>query len=343
MTATPFFSGLYGIVTLLFCLILTVLSFRKTSYRRIFPFLILITALVILFPAAAQENTEPEIHLGTGDITNPPGSGRWSYVYYGTNPFDSGRPLKYRVLNNFENAFSGSSGPRTMLLDCDSIIHEIYYGDNKKWAGSVMREYLNSTESFRFLSGMTAAEQDAIAVSNEEMSKLTASMDSIEEASNKIQDVISIIDNIAFQTNILSLNAAIEAARAGQAGKGFAVVADEVGNLAKRSQEAAQSTSDLIQMVTEAVDRGKGITDETAAALDRVSGYADETNEMIKEISEASINQSEALEQISIGINQISDVVQTNSSTSEQSAAASIELANEANNLKEIVKPFKLR
>ena len=168
-------------------------------------------------------------------------------------------------------------------------------------------------------------------------------MDSIEEASNKIQDVISIIDNIAFQTNILSLNAAIEAARAGQAGKGFAVVADEVGNLAKRSQEAAQSTSDLIQMVTEAVDRGKGITDETAAALDRVSGYADETNEMIKEISEASINQSEALEQISIGINQISDVVQTNSSTSEQSAAASIELANEANNLKEIVKPFKLR
>lgn len=125
-----------------------------------------VMASAVFLPAAAQTNAEPEIHLGTGDIKNPPGSGRWSYVYYGTNPFDSGRPLKYRVLNNFENAFSGSSGPRTMLLDCDSIIHEIYYGDNKKWAGSVMREYLNSTESFRFLTGMTAAEQDAIAVSN---------------------------------------------------------------------------------------------------------------------------------------------------------------------------------
>lgn len=208
---------------------------------------------------------------------------------------------------------------------------------------NVSEEVKNNADNAGRASTIALRTKDAIAVSNEEMSKLTASMDSIEEASNKIQDVISIIDNIAFQTNILSLNAAIEAARAGQAGKGFAVVADEVGNLAKRSQEAAQSTSDLIQMVTEAVDRGKGITDETAAALDRVSGYADETNEMIKEISEASVNQSEALGQISIGISQISEVVQTNSSTSEESAAASIELANEANKLKEIVKPFKLR
>ena len=184
--------------------------------------------------------------------------------------------------------------------------------------------------------------KDAITESNQEMYKLTSSMDEIEEASNKIQDVISIIDNIAFQTNILSLNAAIEAARAGQAGKGFAVVADEVGNLAKRSQEAAQSTSDLIQMVTEAVNNGKGITDDTADALEKVSGFADETNEMIGEISEASHKQADALDQISIGVGQISEVVQNNSSTAEQSAAASIELANEAKRLYELVERFKL-
>ncbi len=185
--------------------------------------------------------------------------------------------------------------------------------------------------------------KEAIAVSNAEMRKLTESMDAIEESSNKIQDVITIIDNIAFQTNILSLNAAIEAARAGQAGKGFAVVADEVGNLAKRSQEAAQSTSDLIQMVTDAVNKGKGITDETAAALDRVSGFADDTNNMINQISQASTKQADALNQISVGINQISMVVQQNSSTSEESAAASIELANEANRLHDLVEPFKLQ
>jgi methyl-accepting chemotaxis protein len=207
---------------------------------------------------------------------------------------------------------------------------------------NVNEDVKGNAQNAEHASDIAMKTKEAIAVSNAEMRKLTDSMDAIEESSNKIQDVITIIDNIAFQTNILSLNAAIEAARAGQAGKGFAVVADEVGNLAKRSQEAAQSTSDLIQMVTDAVNKGKGITDDTAAALDRVSGFADETNNMITQISEASKKQADALNQISVGINQISMVVQQNSSTSEQSAAASIELANEANKLHDLVEPFQL-
>ena len=157
---------MYASALFTFIFLLLPLFLRNRHARRVMKYLLPAAVILpaVFLPAAAQ--TEPVIHLGTGDIKNPPGSGSWSYVYYGTNPFDNGKPLKYRVLNNFENAFSGSSGPRTMLLDCDSIIHEIYYGDNKKWADSVMREYLNSTASYRFLTGMTAAEQDAIAVSN---------------------------------------------------------------------------------------------------------------------------------------------------------------------------------
>ena len=148
MFVSVFPSGSFGFVLLpALSALFFFLFLRKRAGIRWLRLLLLILPAVFL-PAAAQENNGPEIHLGTGDIANPPGSGRWSYVYYGTNPFDSGKPLKYRVLNNFENAFSGSSGPRTMLLDCDSIIHEIYYGENKKWADSVMREYLNSTDSF---------------------------------------------------------------------------------------------------------------------------------------------------------------------------------------------------
>lgn len=242
-----------------------------------------------------------------------------------------------KVANNSSQISSGAQALAQGATEQAGSVQEL-----SATISDVNEEVKGNAENAERASGIALKTQEAIKVSNEEMSKLTESMDAIEEASNKIQDVISIIDNIAFQTNILSLNAAIEAARAGQAGKGFAVVADEVGNLAKRSQEAAQSTSDLIQMVTEAVNKGKGITDDTAEALKTVSGYADETNRMIKQISEASMKQADSLNQISIGINQISEVVQNNSSTSEESAAASIELANEANRLNELVEPFKL-
>jgi methyl-accepting chemotaxis protein len=182
----------------------------------------------------------------------------------------------------------------------------------------------------------------SIIESNADMERLKEAMDEIASASAQIQTVISLIDSIAFQTNILALNAAIEAARAGNAGKGFAVVADEVRNLAQKSAEAAASTGTLINTSVQAVEKGKDIATETAEALLEVASFADQTNEMISTITEASNKQSAAIGQINIGISQISTVVQTNSSTSEESAAASTELSQEAGKLRDLVSPFKL-
>ncbi len=182
----------------------------------------------------------------------------------------------------------------------------------------------------------------SIIESNSDMERLKDAMDEIASASAQIQTVITLIDSIAFQTNILALNAAIEAARAGNAGKGFAVVADEVRNLAQKSAEAAASTGTLINTSVQAVEKGKDIATETAEALLEVASFADQTNEMISTITEASNKQSAAIGQINIGISQISTVVQTNSSTSEESAAASTELSQEAGKLRDLVSPFKL-
>ena len=175
------------------------------------------------------------------------------------------------------------------------------------------------------------------------MTEMSDSMKDITEKAGEISKIIKTIDDIAFQTNILSLNASIEAARAGSAGKGFAVVADEVGNLAKKSQEAAQDTARLIEDTITAVNRGAGITDQTAESLHRVSESFEKIDRLVGSISKASEEQSASVKQVTEGIDQISSVVQTNSATAEQSAAASEELSSQANMLNELVGHFQLR
>ena len=179
--------------------------------------------------------------------------------------------------------------------------------------------------------------------SNSKMEEMSEAMQDITNKSNEIEKIIKTIDDIAFQTNIPALNAAVEAARAGAAGKGFAVVADEVRNLAQKSAEAAKNTTTLIEGTIESVANGGRITEETAEALHIVAGNVGKVTGLIGEISKASNEQANRISQITNGIEQITAVIQTNSATAEESAAASQELSSQATMMHDLIATFQLR
>ncbi len=181
-----------------------------------------------------------------------------------------------------------------------------------------------------------------ITESNVQMKEMILAMGDISDKSNEIGKIIKTIEDIAFQTNILALNAAVEAARAGAAGKGFAVVADEVRNLATKSAEAAKNTTDLIEQTVSAVANGSKIADDTANSLLAVVEKTSKVNSLIGEIAKASEDQATSISQVTLGVEQISGVVQSNSATAEESAAASEELNAQADMLRDLVSQFKI-
>ena len=186
------------------------------------------------------------------------------------------------------------------------------------------------------------AEKDA-EQSREEMGALTQAMERITETSKEIENIIGAIEDIASQTNLLSLNASIEAARAGEAGRGFAVVADQIGKLAADSAQSAVNTRKLIEASLEEIAHGNQITERTAEVISGVLSSMSEFAEVASASADASSSQADMLKRVEDGIGQISMVVQNNSASAEETSAVSQELSAQAEGLKEMVSRFQLQ
>ena len=206
----------------------------------------------------------------------------------------------------------------------------------------VSEQVENNSKSAKEISGRVDELGNAILESNGKMHEMVDSMHEINEASKEIDKIIATINEIASQTNLLALNASIEAARAGEAGKGFAVVANQVNSLADQSAQAAKESAMLIETSVKAVEKGMVIAGQTAAQLEDVAENSKIITEEVTNIAETLETQTTEIQQINEGIEQINDVVQTNSATSEECAAASQEMSSESENLREMIRKFKV-
>lgn len=207
---------------------------------------------------------------------------------------------------------------------------------------NVSEQVAQNSKTAKEISGRVDELGNSILDSNSKMREMVDSMNEISVASKEIDKIIATINEIAAQTNLLALNASIEAARAGEAGRGFAVVANQVNVLADQSAQAAKESSLLIETSVKAVEKGMVIAGQTAAKLEEVAESSKNITEEVANIADTLETQTTEIYQINQGIGQINDVVQTNSATSEECAAASQEMSNEAESLRGLIQKFKV-
>lgn len=184
--------------------------------------------------------------------------------------------------------------------------------------------------------------KEILSVGNEKMHGLKEAISEINKCSEQIHTIIGVVQDIATQTNLLSLNAAIEAARAGEAGRGFAVVADQVKNLAEESANAARKTTELIVTTIEAVNKGMGIVDETSKNMDEVMVSAQEATMKMAEMAELLKRDRTNMDHVNDIINQVSAVVDNNSATSQETAAVSEEQKAQLETMVEMMEHFQI-
>ncbi|MDR1705337.1 MAG: methyl-accepting chemotaxis protein [Clostridiales bacterium] len=208
---------------------------------------------------------------------------------------------------------------------------------------SVNEKTRANADSANSASVLAGSLKDHAIEGNRQMKDMLNSMREISEASGSISKIIDIIRDISFQTDLLALNASIEAAHAGVHGAGFSVVAEEVRSLAVKSQKAANDTTGLIETSVQRVKEGTEIANRTDAALETIVGDVDAMASIIDDISAASGEQSQAISQINEGVTEIARVVQDNSASSEESAAAAQELSSQSEIMKNMVGVFTLK
>ena len=197
----------------------------------------------------------------------------------------------------------------------------------------------NSEKSAEYTNEVAAVMEE----SKKQMSQMREAMDKIQESSKQVVGVIKAIEDIASQTNLLSLNASIEAARAGDAGKGFAVVAGEIGGLANESADAVNTTRDLINVSLEEIEKGNAIVNDVMASLDNAVERVRVANGMIQDTAQNADTQMKSIDQIRDGIQDMSQVVQDNSAMAQETSATSEELAAQSVTLNELVQRFDLK
>ena len=255
-----------------------------------------------------------------------------------SNAFGYIQQAEQRVSGNAEQLSSSSQSLAQGATEQASELEGVYATlDNlSKSAARNVKAAAEAQEGAR-LTG------EQVNVSSRQMDQMVSAMKDITEASQQISRIIATIENIAFQTNILALNAAVEAARAGAAGKGFAVVSDEVRSLATQSDQAAKATKELIENAVGATEKGSHIVDEVSRSLRKTMDLVMESNTAIGQIAEAVQSEAASIAQVTEGLGQISSVVQTNSASSEESAAVSSELFEEVHKLEDETRKFQLK
>ncbi len=209
-------------------------------------------------------------------------------------------------------------------------------------AVSVSEQVNENTQSAKESAVETERVTDMMKNSSDQIIQMMDAMNRISEKSHEVVGIIKTIEDIADQTNLLSLNASIEAARAGEAGKGFAVVASEIGSLADESSRAASNTRDLIGISIDEIEQGTSLAHEVVDSMNEVLKAVQNVNDLIGKSAQNNVAQEQSVEQIRLGIEEISNSVQDNSAAAEETSATSEELAAQANILTDMVQHFDL-